>query len=81
MKTFILYTPNRQRTEIKANVLIDKFMNSKYIKNQWNSVSVKDRIIMFIANELKLSYSESQNKEALAYVERELLRKLNIKEK
>jgi len=81
MKNFILYTPNRQRTEIKANVLIDKFMNSKYIKNQWNSVSVKDRIIMFIANELKLSYSESQNKEALAYVERELLRKLNIKEK
>ena len=50
-------------------------MKSRYVKNDWNKHKLKDRIVLFITQDLKLTFYESQNKEALEDIERELLRK------
>ena len=48
------------------------FLDSKYIKNEWTKIDLRDRLIMYISNVLKLYCNETLNKDSLNEIEKSL---------
>ena len=68
----VLY--NKQRTKAIVNTeFIEKgFLKSKYIKNEWNRIGLRERILMYISNDMKLYCNETLNNKSLNFLESEL---------
>ena len=74
----VLQNFHKNRTKIIMNCsdIEKKFLKSKYVKNEWNYLDLRTRIIYFITKELKLYCNETLNDKSLNYLESELYHKL-----
>ena len=68
----VLYNKQRTKAIVDTEFIEKLFLESKYIKNEWNYLNLRTRIIYFIQNELKLYCNEKLNQKSLDYLEKEL---------
>ena len=70
-KKMILYK-NKTKVTVSNEFIEAGFLESKYIKNEWNRIGLRERILMYISNELKLYCNETLNNKQLNFLESEL---------
>ena len=68
----VLYNKQRTKVEVDTKEIEKGFLKSKYIKNDWNRIGLRERILMYISNDLKLYCNETLNNKSLNFLESEL---------
>ena len=67
-----LYNKQRTKAIVDTKEIEKGFIKSKYIKNDWNRIGLRERILMYISNDMKLYCNEILNNKSLNFLESEL---------
>ena len=68
----VLYNKQRTKAIVDTKEIEKGFLKYKYIKNDWNRIGLRERILMYISNDMKLYCNETLNNKSLNFLESEL---------
>ena len=65
----VLYNKQRTKAIVDTKEIEKGFLKSKYTKNDWNRIGLRERILMYISNDMKLYCNETLNNKSLNEIE------------